>query len=160
MASSTAPSESMYTVSDLVSSLGSKVEGVNLVEIDAYLRSSKIARKISGYSDKEAEKKSNGTSDRRKGTTPPLHAVETFILTLTNSNEDGRVFVNVWPPAKDGSGAGHVVFKYQLLNPSREFREVVDSARSVILVCDHCSGPSVEIEAILLYGRLVALWHR
>jgi chromosome transmission fidelity protein 1 len=134
MASSTAPSESMYTVSDLVSSLGSKVEGVNLVEIEAYLRSSKIARKISGYSDKEAEKESNGTSDRRKGTTPPLHAVETFILTLTNSNEDGRVFVNVWPPAKDGNGAGHVVFKYQLLNPSREFREVVDSARSVILV--------------------------
>jgi len=150
----------MYTVSDLVSSLGSKVEGVNLVEIEAYLRSSKIARKISGYSDKEAEKKSNGASDRRKGTTPPLHAVETFILTLTNSNEDGRVFVNVWPPAKDGSGAGHVVFKYQLLNPSREFREVVDSARSVILVCGLCSGPSVEIELILLRGRLVALWHR
>ena len=150
----------MYTVSELVSSLGSKVEGVNLVEIEAYLRSSKIARKISGYSDKEAEKASNSASDRRKGSTPPLHAVETFILTLTTANEDGRVFVNVFPPAKDGNGAGHVVLKYQLLNPSRVFREVVDSARSVILVCGLCQGPSVETETILLRIRLVALWHR
>ena len=150
----------MYTVSELVSSLGSKVEGVNLVEIEAYLRSSKIARKISGYSDKEAEKETNGAGDRKKGTTPPLHAVETFILTLTNANEDGRVVINVWPPEKDGSGAGHVVLKYQLLNPSREFREVVDSARSVILVCGLCSGPSVETDIILLRIRLVALWHR
>lgn len=143
LASSTAPSESMYTVSELVSSLGSKVEDVNLVEIGAYLRSSKIARKISGYSEKQAEKESNNASNRKKGTTPPLHAVETFILTLTNANEDGRVFVNVWPPSKDGNG--HVIFKYQLLNPSREFKEVVDAARSVILVCDVCSGPSVEL---------------
>ena len=131
----------MYTVSELVSSLGSKVECVNLVEIESYLRSSKIARKISGYSQKEAEKEPNSSSNRRRGTTPPLHAVETFILTLTNANEDGRVFVNVSPPSKDGNGAGHVVLKYQLLNPSREFKEVVDSARSVILVCDLCSRP-------------------
>jgi chromosome transmission fidelity protein 1 len=143
LASSTAPSESMYTVSELVSSLGSKVEDVNLVEIEAYLRSSKIARKISGYSEKQAEKESNNASNRRKGIAPPLHAVETFILTLTNANEDGRVFVNVWPPSKDGNG--HVILKYQLLNPSREFKEVVDAARSVILVCDICSGPSVEL---------------
>jgi chromosome transmission fidelity protein 1 len=141
LASSTAPSESMHTVSELVSSLGSKVDGVNLVEIEAYLRSSKIARKISGYNEKEAEKESNGASNRRKGATPPLHAVETFILTLTNANESGRVFVNVQPPSKDGNGVGHVTLKYQLLNPSREFKEVVDSARSVILVRDPVQDP-------------------
>jgi chromosome transmission fidelity protein 1 len=150
----------MYTVSELVSSLGSKVAGVNLVEIEAYLRSSKIARKISGYNEKEAEKESSGTSNRRKGTTPPLHAVEAFILILTNANEDGRVFVNVQPPSKDGNGAGHVTLKYQLLNPSCEFKEVVDSARSVILVYDPCSETPMETETFLLRIRPVALWHR
>lgn len=150
----------MYTVSELVSSLGSKVEGVNLVEIESYLRSSKIARKISGYSEKEAEKEPNSVSNRRRGTTPPLHAVETFILTLTNANEDGRVFVNVLPPSKDGNGASHVVLKYQLLNPSREFKEVVDSARSVILVGGLCSGTPMETETELLPIRPVVLWHQ
>src|SRR5258708_7456009 len=150
----------MYTVSELVSSLGSKVEGVNLVEIGAYLRSSKIARKISGYSDKEAEKESNNANSRTKSATPPLHAVETFILTLTNANEDGRVFMNVQPPSKDGNGAGHVTLKYQLLNPLREFKEVVDSARSVILVCSPFSGLFMGTEASLFRIRLVALWHR
>jgi len=150
----------MYTVSEFVSSLGSKVEGVNLVEIEAYLRSSKIARKISGYSEKEAEKESNGMNNRRKGTTPPLHSVEAFILTLTNANEDGRVFVNVWPPPKDGSGTGHVILKYQLLNPSREFKEVVDSARSVILVRDLCPGASIETETVPLRIRPVVPWHQ
>lgn len=45
---------------DLVSTLGKKIQGVNLLEIEAYLRSSKIARKISGYSDKVAEKEAVG----------------------------------------------------------------------------------------------------
>ena len=45
---------------DLVSALGEKIQGVNLLEIEAYLRSSKIAIKISGYSDKVEEKEALG----------------------------------------------------------------------------------------------------
>lgn len=45
---------------DLVSVLGEKIQSVNLLEIEAYLRSSKIGRKISGYSDKVEEKEALG----------------------------------------------------------------------------------------------------
>jgi chromosome transmission fidelity protein 1 len=45
---------------DLVSALGEKIQGVNLLEIEAYLRSSKIAIKISGYSDKVEEREALG----------------------------------------------------------------------------------------------------
>jgi chromosome transmission fidelity protein 1 len=65
----------VMTVAELMQRLGRKAEGINMLEIEAYLRSSKviafvlynkrgdlifegiqIARKISGYSDKLAEK--------------------------------------------------------------------------------------------------------
>jgi chromosome transmission fidelity protein 1 len=50
----------MMTPSDLVAALGKKVQSINLLEIEAYLRSSKVARKISGYNDKLAEKEASG----------------------------------------------------------------------------------------------------
>ena len=34
--------------------LGRKVDGINLLEVENYLRASKIARKVSGYADKAA----------------------------------------------------------------------------------------------------------
>lgn len=36
--------------------LGSKGEGINLLEVEAYLRSSRIARKISSYCDAQEQK--------------------------------------------------------------------------------------------------------
>ena len=44
--------DSIITASELVTKLGAKNEGINILEIERYLRSSHIARKISGYSDK------------------------------------------------------------------------------------------------------------
>jgi len=52
-------SEIMMTPGDLVAALGKKVQSINLLEIEAYLRSSKVARKISGYNDKLAEKEAS-----------------------------------------------------------------------------------------------------
>jgi chromosome transmission fidelity protein 1 len=52
----------MMTPGDLVAALGKKVQSVNLLEIEAYLRSSKVARKINGYNDKLAEKEASGSS--------------------------------------------------------------------------------------------------
>lgn len=59
-ASNLPSSEIMMTPGDLVAALGKKVQGINLLEIEAYIRSSKIARKISGYSEKLAVKEAAG----------------------------------------------------------------------------------------------------
>lgn len=78
-----------------------------------------------------AENNGKSTS-RRKGQTPPLHAVESFLLGLTNASEDGRVFLSVQPSVQPNGGPV-VSLKYQLLNPSRHFEEIVAAARSVVL---------------------------
>ncbi|KAG8811441.1 ATP-dependent DNA helicase chl1 [Serendipita sp. 399] len=125
--------EKLMNPGELLTSLGEKVQGVNLLEIESYLRSSKVARKISGYCDKIDEKEriaAGGKDSRPKNTNPPLHVVQNWIITLLNANEDGKIVASVSIP-KDSSPA--VTLKYQLLNPSRVFREIVDEARSVVL---------------------------
>lgn len=59
-----------------------------------------------------------------------MHAIETFILSLANRSEDGRVVLS---SATNSAGENVVRAKYQLLNPSHVFRSLVDEARSVIL---------------------------
>ncbi|EMD33187.1 hypothetical protein CERSUDRAFT_108361 [Gelatoporia subvermispora B] len=116
---------------ELLARLGRKADGVNLLEIEAYLRRSKIARKISGYSVKAMERAAGqdpirvAKLQKLANTTPPLHAVESFITALTSANEDGRVTFALVD--------GQIEIKYQQLNPATHFKEVIDAARSVIL---------------------------
>ncbi|KAG6903272.1 hypothetical protein C0995_000167 [Termitomyces sp. Mi166 len=97
------------------------------VELSA-VHARKVARKISGYCDKEAEKNNNASRPRR-GEIPSLNIVETFLVSLTGATDDGRVTLTlVGTPGNET-----VELKFQLLNPSPPFKEVVDVARSVIL---------------------------
>ncbi|CAE6455181.1 unnamed protein product [Rhizoctonia solani] len=129
------PQEEMFGVAEFIRMLGAHAENINPLEIEKYLRESKIARKISGYSDKLAD--AAAASDpskraayaRRKGATPPLHAIESLLLALANPDEDGRIFLS----RTGNPGAETIQLKYQLLNPSTHFREVVEKARSVVL---------------------------
>jgi chromosome transmission fidelity protein 1 len=59
-----------------------------------------------------------------------FHQVESFLLSLTDARDDGRVLFTL-EPTSDGRQA--VALKYILLNPAERFKEVVDIARSVIL---------------------------
>ncbi|KAI9068626.1 DNA repair helicase [Trametes sanguinea] len=125
------PDVEVMTSAELLGRLGRKTEGVNLLEVEKYLRESKIARKISGYSVKTLEKAAAQDATklaklaRLASTTPPLHAVESFISALSASSEDGRVTVSLVDD--------QVEIKYQHLNPATYFQEVVDVARAVIL---------------------------
>ncbi|TDL22084.1 DNA repair helicase [Rickenella mellea] len=121
--------EETMSVTDLIQKLGSKFDGVNLLEILSYLRTSKIARKISRYSEKVAEVEKGSSSlapDRKQGSTPPLHAVESLLFALTNDVDDGVVTLSL-------SADRQVHFKYQHLNPSTYFNEITNAARCVIL---------------------------
>ncbi|KAH8825111.1 helicase C-terminal domain-containing protein [Flagelloscypha sp. PMI_526] len=122
----------VMTLVQLTEKLGARVATINLLEIETYLRKSKIARKIAGYDDKLAEKQANkeGTSYvSKKGSVPPLHAVENFLVAVSGSTEDGRLTLTLTGKA----GHEEVEIKYQHLNPAPHFAEVIDSARSVIL---------------------------
>lgn len=121
----------VMTPGELLHRLGRKTEGVNLLEVETYLRGSKIARKVSGYSVKTLERAAGhdpvklAKVSRLSNTTPPLHLVESFITALTASNDDGRVTLSLVD--------GQVEIKYQHLNPSTHFRELIDIARSIVL---------------------------
>ncbi|KAJ1303466.1 hypothetical protein OPQ81_011654 [Rhizoctonia solani] len=129
------PQEEMFGVAEFIRMLGAHAENINPLEIEKYLRESKIARKISGYSDKLADAAAasdpskRAANARRKGATPPLHAIESLLLALANPDEDGRIFLS----RTGNPGAETAQLKYQLLNPSTHFREVVEKARSVVL---------------------------
>ncbi|KAH9833515.1 DNA repair helicase [Rhodofomes roseus] len=121
----------VMTPSELLQRLGRKSEGVNLLEVERYLRSSRIARKISGYTAKALEKAAGedpvklAKVARLVTTTPPLHTVESFITSLTSANDDGRITISVADDLFE--------IKYQQLNPATHFQDVVDSARAVVL---------------------------
>ncbi|RDB17932.1 ATP-dependent DNA helicase CHL1 [Hypsizygus marmoreus] len=136
----------VMTVAELLERLGRRAAGVNLLEIEAYLKRSKVARKIAGYSDKEATKNSD-IKHVGRGAIPPLHIVEAFMLSLTERNEDGRVtFSLVGTPGNE-----EVELKYQLLNPSPPFRDIVDAARSVVLAGGTMSPMSDVVNQLFLY---------
>ncbi|KAF9534507.1 helicase C-terminal domain-containing protein [Crepidotus variabilis] len=122
----------VMTPGELIGRLGKKVGGINLLEIESYLKTSKVARKIASYADKQAEKDTDPSTKKeiRKGMVPPLHVVEDFMLALMNTNDDGRVTLSlVSRPGQEDT----IAIRYQLLNPSPHFMEIVEEARSVVL---------------------------
>ncbi|GLB38502.1 putative DEXDc2 [Lyophyllum shimeji] len=136
----------VLTATELLDRLGRKASGINLLEIERYLRTSKVARKIAGYSDKEAEKNSDSPRPRR-GEIPPLHVVESFLVSLTGATEDGRVTLSLIGTP----GSETVELKYQLLNPSPPFKDVVDVARAVVLAGGTMSPMSDVVNQLLSY---------
>lgn len=99
-------SNASVSVATFVENLGTNINGLNLVELQIYLATSKvinwlikaddfiekrtlqIARKVSGYA-KAKSSRSVGTElqDERTSATTALHAVETFISCLTHGAE-------------------------------------------------------------------------
>lgn len=132
----------VMTVPDFIHRLGRKVEGINLLEIESYLKRSKIARKISRYAVDVSEGEKPGRHSSGVAT-PPLHTIEALMLGLAGASEDGRVIF---------SAVGDVVeVKYQLLNPSALFRDVVEVARSVVLAGGTMSPISAVVSELFTY---------
>ncbi|CDO72617.1 hypothetical protein BN946_scf184985.g36 [Trametes cinnabarina] len=147
------PDVEVMTSAKLLQRLGRKTEGINLLEVEKYLRESKIARKISGYSVKTLEKAAGQDTvklaklARLASTTPPLHAVESFIDAISASSEDGRVTISLID--------GQVEMKYQHLNPATYFHEVVEAARAVILAGGTMSPILFNLSNIVPGGMVV-----
>lgn len=110
-------------VSELLAGKG--VDQINLYKLMRYLGESRLARKVEGYVTftKEQEQKSTPSSS---SSIPVLTHIEAFFQTLTNPASEGRFFYE----KNEGS---EVSLKYMLLDPTHHFREIVESARAVIL---------------------------
>ena len=113
---------------------GKGVDQINLYKLMDYLQESKLARKVQGYvvhKAKSDELKKSGTeaSDNKaqRATVPVLTHIQSFLITLTNPAAEGRFFF------QQGQDEHETKLKYLLLDPSEQFREVVESARAVIL---------------------------
>ncbi|KAF2760010.1 ATP-dependent RNA helicase-like protein chl1 [Pseudovirgaria hyperparasitica] len=112
---------------------GKGADQINIYKLDKYLQESKLARKVDGYIAHEdttarpMKGPSKPAAAQSAKTTPVLMQVQSFLLTLVNPSSEGQFFYS-----KEQDGEAQL--KYLLLDPTHHFKEVVEEARSVILV--------------------------
>ncbi|KAF2227810.1 helicase C-terminal domain-containing protein, partial [Elsinoe ampelina] len=115
---------------------GKGVDQINLYKLTQYLQESKLARKVQGYTQHKHSQPQTSRPSALLPTlpgsdqTPVLNIFQNFIMALTNPAKEGRFFY------RKGSDSTSTKLKYLLLDPSQHFRDIVTSARSVIL----CGG--------------------
>ncbi|KAK9561428.1 ATP-dependent DNA helicase chl1 [Aspergillus fumigatus] len=114
------PAEGTVDPSDLMAGKG--VDQINPYKLSRYLQESKLARKVDGYV--EFLKNKNQQSDD-KPSSPVLFLVQSFLLSLMNPSAEGRFF---YLKCHDD-----IQLRYMLLDPTNQFREIVEDARAVIL---------------------------
>ncbi|KJX98615.1 ATP-dependent RNA helicase chl1 like protein [Zymoseptoria brevis] len=107
---------------------GKSVDQINLSKLIRYINESKLARKVEGYSVYKSQIEAGDRSASQKvekTDVPTLTHVQNFLLALMNPSREGRF---LW--SKEDKT---ITIRYLLLDPSEHFREVVESARAVIL---------------------------
>lgn len=126
-----AVSEEIYSVSDVLGRMGGTLDQINLAELEYWLKESQIARKVAGYAEKREKKEAavTETSVMSQSAVSAMHSVETFILSMANKRDDGRILCTL----RNDHDAPLVTMKYQLLNPSEALTDIVRQARAVIL---------------------------
>ncbi|RAH71009.1 DNA helicase [Aspergillus aculeatinus CBS 121060] len=115
------PPEGRVLPSELMSGKG--VDQINPYKLSRYLQESKLARKVDGYV--EFTKEATRARASGRSTTPILFHIQGFLLSLMNPSAEGRLFY-----LKDKD---EVHLKYMLLDPTNQFRDLVEDARAVIL---------------------------
>ncbi|KNF04711.1 hypothetical protein, variant [Puccinia striiformis f. sp. tritici PST-78] len=116
------------------------LDQLNVLELERYLQESKIINKVAGYATKgvEVEKKNqtpqqgdSNYSRSRSVLVTAFYKIQAFILAMSNADKDGRILMvsERSTPADQPT----ITIKYQLLDPSSSFSDVVSQARSVVL---------------------------
>lgn len=111
---------------------GKGVDQINLYKLMHYLQESKLARKVEGYVSLEQQKQQQQTTSTigpgaKEATVPVLTHIQNLFMVLTNPAREGRLF---YTAAEDKM---QTKIKYMLLDPSEQFRDIVEEARAVIL---------------------------
>ncbi|KAG2221187.1 hypothetical protein INT45_000227 [Circinella minor] len=104
------------------------IDHMNMFKIEKYLKQSHLARKLNGFMDKELLKNQQQQQTNTNTTLmPTLTIIESFLLTLTNPDKDGRIVINY------SEKENNPEIKYMLLNPAEVFQPIVNDAKSIIL---------------------------
>jgi chromosome transmission fidelity protein 1 len=129
---------------------GKGVDQINLTKLVRYISESKLARKVEGYvafakageDNVPAGQKKKGQQNQESSApaeTPTLTQIQNFLTTLMNPSKEGRFFWSKEVASNNTSTTSTkdntptLTLRYLLLDPSQHFREIVDSARAVIL---------------------------
>jgi chromosome transmission fidelity protein 1 len=114
---------------------GKGVDQINLFKLINYLQESKLARKVEGYaihaSTLAPDHVAKSKYPKAEPTTPVLHHISSLLAALTHPSKEGRLFYS--KSSTSPADAEGISLKFLLLDPSNHFREIVSSARAVIL---------------------------
>ncbi|KAI1338152.1 DNA repair helicase [Xylariaceae sp. FL0016] len=104
------------------------IDQINVYKLIQYIQDSKLAYKIEGYV-AHAEAQDDPNATQPKSTTPVLHTLVSFLISLSNLNSEGRIFYQ-----KVINGTFHdIKLSYLLLSPTHVFSSITSSARAVVL---------------------------
>ncbi|KAI8965492.1 DNA repair helicase [Daldinia sp. FL1419] len=101
------------------------IDQINMYKLIQYIQDSKLAYKIEGYA---AQVESEGAGDASITTrsTPVLHTLLSFLVSLNNLSSEGRIFYHK-------ASQDDILLSYLLLSPTHAFSSIASSARAVIL---------------------------
>ncbi|KAJ9095611.1 hypothetical protein QFC21_005482 [Naganishia friedmannii] len=134
--------EELFSINDLTNKMKGGADQINIVSLCRYLKDSQLARKISGYAEKlmldNADTKTKGSGSSPYSAISAFRQVETFLLSLTDADLDGRIIISRSAVAKSQEpgrdpDSSRVTLRYMLLNPAEHFQSVIDEARCVVL---------------------------
>ncbi|KAI1207506.1 DNA repair helicase [Annulohypoxylon truncatum] len=101
------------------------IDQINMYKLIQYIQDSKLAYKIEGYV-AQAESQSTDNTSPKASSTPVLHTLLSFLVSLNNLSSEGRIFYHK-------VSQSDVKLSYLLLSPTHAFSSVASSARAVIL---------------------------
>uniref|UniRef100_A0A7S3QEP4 Helicase ATP-binding domain-containing protein n=1 Tax=Chaetoceros debilis TaxID=122233 RepID=A0A7S3QEP4_9STRA len=131
----------MVTATDLLFTL--KLDNLNLFNILRYLERSGLSQKLHGFTNASAEYKSIEVDTSPNFVSKhisQMSVVETFLRCLTSSQQEGRVIIEIPEEGanKVDTGSRDSVqsianFRYLLLDPSTEFKNIRQEAHAIVL---------------------------
>ncbi|KAI1484536.1 helicase C-terminal domain-containing protein [Biscogniauxia mediterranea] len=105
------------------------IDQINMYKLIQYVQDSKLAYKIEGYVAQVEEQNDNASSTHSASSTPVLHTLVSFLVSLNNLSSEGRIFYHKVP----GKEQQDIKLSYLLLSPTHAFSSIAASARAVIL---------------------------
>ncbi|KAI0401480.1 helicase C-terminal domain-containing protein [Xylaria palmicola] len=104
------------------------IDQVNLFKLIDYIQGSKLAYKIEGYA-AHVEAKEGVNPTPQFSSTPVLHTLLSFLVSLSNLSSEGRIFYH-----KTGETTSpDIKLSYLLLSPTHAFSSIALKARAIIL---------------------------
>ncbi|CAJ2508484.1 Uu.00g135100.m01.CDS01 [Anthostomella pinea] len=105
------------------------IDQINMYKLIQYVQGSKLAYKIEGYVAQAEAQGDPHSSHTASLSTPVLHTLISFLVSLNNLSSEGRIFFHKMLN-KDSQD---IKLSYLLLSPTHAFSSITSSARAVIL---------------------------